>query len=307
VGRYLNVALAASLLACATAPASAPGLSSEKAADLRPRHAAIVHAALPEARRAVFDRFTARNGATWALVAGLDDVDPFRLFLRRAIDESPCGANVPSSAEEAERDAIAFLQANADVLGMTPADVVLLEAVRRAMTFERPTPRTAWEIRLQATVPMKGYESFETLASKLDVTVFVDEDRKVRYFENASVIHPRLAIDTRAGLTPDDPRLLKSVLGRQMYVAVPDSRGGGVTELRHQAVGRVREEDVVERQLVIHPSPAPLGAWMTYRLAYLIRVGLGGEWFRFIVDADTGELVEDAAAPIKREDPGSLL
>jgi hypothetical protein len=80
-------------------------------------------------------------------------------------------------------------------------------------------------------------------------------------------------------------------------------------------LGTVSARDVTHVKLVVHVSTGPQLAWLTYRLAYFVEVARparfaevpGDElvlgppsffFFRYVVDADTGDVIEDAHAPL---------
>ena len=99
---------------------------------------------------------------------------------------------------------------------------------------------------------------------------------------------------------PDDKRLMHVVVGFPLFVLVddPNHPNARARELRRVALGRVEEKDVRIVRLVIHVSQALRGAYASYWLAYEILVVKGHQPFRFVVDADTGDLLEDPQAPI---------
>jgi hypothetical protein len=295
------------------ATARAPG-RSDRPAPLARRHAQIVRAATTQARAAAVARLRETAGSSWRALHPDDDVDPFRVFVRRAFDASAAGPAVAGATDaDAEAAALAFVSANAASLGLAPSEAAVLDVACRAVPIgERPPGSHArWNVRLGGRFPMRGFEAFPSLATTVDIVVVVDDDMKIRLLVNGSRIHPRLALDTKPDLEPDDPRVLRHVVGRELFVAIADPRApdARVRELRRRSLGRVRADDVVSRTLTIHASPGPLGAWMTYRLAYVVRVAIRlhgpGELagappptFRFVVDADTGELIDDAAVPV---------
>jgi hypothetical protein len=298
--RLTAALLAAALVACGPR-APAPPETPRDAAPAAARHVQIIRFAPVASRLALLEQLRRTSGPAWVLgKAGpaIDDIEPLRVFLRRAWRSDAPGAPVPFSHADAEADVIAFVTANADALGLAPSDVVTLDA----MSVDAPPDGShhAVVVRLQGRIAMRGYEAFDALASKIDLVVFVDDDRQIRFFANLSRIHPHLSIDTRPGLDAEDPRLLAHVVGRELFVTEDDPRRRGVPvrELRHASIGRVASTDVTARTLTVHASVGPMGAYVAYHLAYAIDVGRGGYWFRFVVSADTGDLLEDATAPI---------
>ena len=272
--------------------------------------------ALPMAERvALVKRFKERNGEDWTITLGgggaPDDVDAIRGVVRRAKREAGANANANASAdanadadakEAAIRGATAFVAKNADLLGIAPADVATLDvAAARAKT---PTYGT-WVAVFAGRMPMRGYEGFDAVASTIDIAVYLGDDGAVRYFVNFSHVNPRLALDTHALLGPDDKRLMRFVVGREVFVVFDDPRrpNARVRELRRAPLGRVEDADVRAVRLTIHVSPGPRDSYVSYTLAYAVDVKRAGSPFRFIVDADTGDLLEDAVVPVLPASP----
>ena len=266
--------------------------------------------ALPMAERvALVQRFKARNGAEWSITLGgggaPDDVDAIRGVVRRAKREGDAsanadagaGADADADAERAIRSAMAFVIKNAEFLGLAPADVATLDVT--AAPAKTPV-YGAWVAVFGGHMPMRGYEGFEAVASTINLAVYLGDDGAVRYFVNFSHVNPRLVLDTHALLGPDDKRLMRYVLGREMFVVFDDPRrpNARVRELRRLSLGRVEDADVRAVRLTIHVSPGPRDAYVSYTLAYAIDVRREGSDFRFIVDADTGDLLEDAVVPV---------
>lgn len=287
-------------------PAGAPGA-----------HVQIVRAMpMPERVRLV-ERFKERNGADWEITLGAggapDDVDAIRGVVRRArragagAGAGP-GAGAGDEAEEArgrERataEATAFAARNADFFGMRPADVAALDV-------EVGTAKTAtygtWVVHLRGRIPMHGYEGFHAVGSTIDLLVYEGDDGAPRYFVNLSRVHPRLVLDTAPVLGPDDKRVLRNVVGREVFVVFDDPRrpNARVRELRRMSLGRVEDADVRAVRLTIHVSPGPRGAYVSYWLAYAVDVLRERQPFRFVIDADTGDLLEDAAPPVLKAEP----
>lgn len=294
----LIVAAIAIAVANACRPAPRPA-TPQTAEPPRARHAQVVRAATTAAREAVFARFRERNGAAWSPVGrAAADVDPLRLVVRRAKrSDAPGGApEVPEP--DARAAALAFVRANADLLGVAPDDVATLDVETKDMTG-------AWAVHFAGHRPMRGYEGFDTVATTYDVTILVSGDGVVRALVNDSRVHPRLAIDTVPKLAPDDARVQKDVTGRELFVLVADPRRAraGVRELERVSVGRAHQADVKRTTLHVHVSVGPMAAYVMYTLAYAVDVERGGETFRFIVDADSGDLLEDAVAPVVARAP----
>jgi hypothetical protein len=278
----------------------------------------IVRALAMPARLELVDRFQQRNGLEWEITLGAggapDDVDAIRGVVRRArragagavavpgADADSDAGAVPVAGADAGAEAVigsvlAFATRNADFFGMSPADVAALDVeVGKAKTAVYGT----WVVHLRGRIPMRGYEGFESVGSAIDLLVYTGDEGDPRYFVNLSRVHPRLVIDTTPVLGPDDARVLRNVVGRELFVAFDDPRrpNARVRELRRMSLGRVDRADVRAVRLTVHVSPGPRGAYVSYWLAYVVDVLRERQPFRFIVDADTGDLLEDAVVPV---------
>jgi hypothetical protein len=276
-----------------------------------------------------------REGADWivneeAVAMSLTVIDPFAGFLRRARRSSartPSGLpraapSMPLADEQARAIARGFVRRNADLLGLPRHVVVGLgERVRSVEPGDHASPNATYVVRFDASFSTKGYEAFHEIDNTADVEVFVDDDGQVSSFVNLSRVHPPLLLDTRPRLNQEDARVVAQLLGRSVFAVVDDTRDGeadvrapkDARDMRRMPLGKVQAEDVLRLQLVIHESAGPELAWLTYRLAYFVEVGKpvpvemgGGDplssppifFFRYVVDADTGDVLEDARAPI---------
>ena len=225
----VGVLLSMSAGACRSTPPVLPDGGSRVTlggpAGARGAHVQFVRAMPVTERVALVERFKARNGHDWSITLGAggapDDVDAIRGVVRRAkregaspgaappspdVDEHAWGTTDPAEKERAISEAIAFLAINADFFGLSPADVAVLD-----VAAGRPKTRTygSWVVLLAGRIPMRGYEGFAAVTSQVDIAVYVGDDARTRYFINLSRVHPRLVLDTSAGLGPDDKRLLR--------------------------------------------------------------------------------------------------
>ena len=325
--KALGVVVAVALAACAGACHSAPPVVVDGASRItlnappgaRGAHVQFVRAMPMSERVALVERWRARNGAEWSITLGAggapDDVDGIRGVVRRAkravtaadapstsVDKEAWGTTDPAEQERVIAEAIAFLTRNADFFGLSPADVSVLD-----VAAGRPKTRTygSWVVILAGRIPMRGYEGFAAVTSHVDIALYIGDDGKARYFINLSRVHPRLVLDTSAALGPDDKRLMRFVIGRELFVVFDDPRrpNARVRELQRLSVGRVEEADVRAVRLTIHVSPGPRDTYVSYWLAYAIDVKREGHEFRFIVDADTGDLLDDAVVPVVPQSP----
>lgn len=320
--RAVVVALAVGVVSCRSSPSVAPTDASRVTlttpAGARGAHVQFVRAMPMPERVALVERFNARNGPGWSITLGAggapDDVDAIRGVVRRArrevttpgeaanVDLEAWGTTDPAEQERVIAEAVAFVTRNADFFGLSPADIAVLD-----VAAGRPKTRTygSWVVILAGRIPMRGYEGFAAITSHVDIAVYVGDDGKTRYFINLSRVHPRLVLDTRAALGPDDKRLMRFVIGRELFVVFDDPRrpNARVRELQRLSVGRVEDADVRSVRLTIHVSPGPRGAYVSYWLAYAIDVRREGHEFRFVVDADTGDLLDDAVVPVVPSSP----
>jgi hypothetical protein len=232
----------------------------------------------------------------------------------------------------------AFVVKNADLLGLPRTVVAALaEHVREPQPNDHQSPHATHVVRFEAPFATKGYEGFHEIDNAAEIEVFVDDDGEVSSFVNLSKVHPRLILDTKPLIAQDDARILSQLVGRNVFALIDDRQekdsidpgpggGGGasgkpkslreVRELRRVPLGTIAPNDVTHVQLVIHVATGPQLAWLTYRLGYFIEVakpapfelfdgGLAGIttgpqffFFRYVVDADTGDVLEDARAPM---------
>ncbi len=325
------VLAAVGALGCA-GPTEAPA----KVPAPQPPHLQIVYAMKTPERRALVARFRERNdegdGSAWtineeALGMSVTVIDPFVGFLRRA-RRRPIPRAKPSrplADGDARAIARAFVRRNADLLGLPRHLVIGLgERVRNVEPADHASPNAVYAVRFDAPFATKGYEAFHEIDNTADLEVFVDDDGQVSSFVNLSRVHPRLMLDTRPRLTQDDPRLVSRLVGRSVFALLdhglapldPSRVPRDVRELHRIPLGTVNASDVAHVQLVIHESTGPELAWLTYRLAYFVEVAkpappaLGEAslapifFFRYVVDADTGEILEDARAPVTSPEIG---
>ncbi|MDF2692101.1 MAG: hypothetical protein K0S65_484 [Labilithrix sp.] len=327
----LLLALALSTTACGSAATSR---GRESNAPPPTRHVQIVHAMTTPQRDALVDRLRERNptppSSPWevnseAIGRSLTVVDPFAGFLRRARRREsarPPRTEGPIPEAEAADRARAFVKRNADLFGL-PRYVVpgLAEHARAVSPSDHAAPRATWCVRFEAPFASKGYEGFKEIDNVADLEVFVDDDGEVSSFVNLSRIHPHLAIDIHPGLAQEDPRVIAKLLGRKVFALDAREALAGDTlhalqGLRRIPLGEVRAENVTHMQLVIHLSTGPQLAWLVYRLGYFVEIAkpappaMGDElygagtappqffFFRYVVDADTGDVIEDARAPL---------
>jgi hypothetical protein len=146
---------------------------------------------------------------------------------------------------------------------------------------------------------------------------------------NLSTIHPRLMIDTRPALAEDDPRVIAKVVGRTVFALVdaPPTReeierhptAPPIPAMGQIPLGKIRAEEVTHVQRVVHVSTGPNLVWLVYRLGWFVEIAKPARayasaeeapdesaaptaprffFFRYVVDADTGDVLEDARAPI---------
>ncbi|HVJ89842.1 MAG TPA: hypothetical protein VM580_08555 [Labilithrix sp.] len=278
-------------------------------------------------RRMLVEQLSERNPAPersrWtvneeALARSITVVDPFAEFLRRARRArraKPAHGGVPVSEAQASESARRFVKRNADLLGL-PRHVVPGLSERARVVAPNDHADAVWAVRFEAAFASKGYEAFKEVDNVADIEVFVADDGEVSSFVNLSRVHPHLTIDTKPALPQDDPRVIGKLVGRRVFaiVSAAETELDRLGELRRIPLGEVRQEDVTRTQLIIHVSTGPELAWATYRLGYSVEVakpvpalaaaeGVHGDvpayfFFHYVVDADTGDVLEDARAPL---------
>jgi hypothetical protein len=290
--RALAVGVALAGAACAPARAAA----SPNVALAQTRHAQIVPAMKSEARLGLVKRFVERNGPDWTvnkegLLGSTTVVDPFVGFLRRASRPARPGAATVTE-EDATAAARAFVRKNADLLGIPGSKLLILQATTR--------PFKPWAVKLEASYPKKGYESFEELTNEIAIELFVDDSGTVSDFVNHSKLHPALAIDTTPGLGDTDWRIYAQIVGRRVF-AMSDTG-------RRIELGKIERMHLMNARLAMQVSPGPLNAYLMYRLAWRVTVfhevpdAPGFYFFFYLVDTDTGDVVRDSPVPTEAVD-----
>jgi hypothetical protein len=300
------------LVACGGG-ARATGEAGERATGpTRPRHAQIFRALTGREKKAIAERFRARNGSGW-LIGGEErgraeplDIDSFAGFVRRAfLRGAPQAGGGPGAEEDVVGKARAFVRANADLLGVPLREADALDVAPLELEPAlRPGPATRWLARLVGHYPTRGYEAFHDLENVVDLWVFVDDDREVRLFMNFSRLHPALFIDTRVSVPEEDPRIVAKLLGRQVFAVEddPSRPNAPVRLLKRIPLGSIAASDIRRRELTIHAAEGPAHAWLTYRLAYRVLVerldsAQAHYFFWYVVDADDGTVIGDAPPP----------
>ena len=260
-------------------------------------------------RRAAFDAFASANPGVWAW-EGPDQIDAFGGHLVAAHRTDPPPSGTAPERAVAEASALRFLERNARALGLAAEDVLRLD-LEAPPEAPGDLPPGEQPVLAHAEVPMKGFLSFPALASTYRVLLGVDARGEVRRVANASTIHPRLSLTLDPALAPEDPRVVARLLGRRLFaVALPEGLSeedvprepAVLANMRKVELGALRREDVRRVRPDVRIDDGPLGAWRTYRLVYVVEVAKptedrGFSFFAFAVDADTGEVVEDARVP----------
>jgi hypothetical protein len=297
VGPQRLIAVLLGVASCAPAPkvTRAPARAA-------PAHVHIIHAMKTPARAAIAARFRERNGREWAV--GPAEIEPFRGFVRAARRDG-AGNDPRDATGDAAEVAFTFVRQNADLLGLGPAQIVALEEhVVAPATLSSSPPREGSRtiVHYGGRFPMRGYESQRTLDTVVDLDLLVEG--RVTGVLNRSVVHPHIAIDLHPVLSSDDPRVAAKLVGRRVFAFANEER---------IPLGEIQSDDATRVELLVHVSTGPSLAWMTYRLAYAVdiarpvRSGDGPMplfepsafyFFRYVVDADTGDVVEDAKVPV---------
>ncbi len=203
----------------------------------------------------------------------------------------------------------AFIKRNSDLFGIPLREVVDLETKALLLPAStQPTPATHWMARVSGSFPTRGFEAFRDLESTIEVWVYVDDDRETRFLLNFSKVHTGLAIATKE--TATDAVTASKIVGRRVFALEDDPARGAssVRVLRRIPLGVIEAVDVKRRDLTIHVSEGPLAAWLIYRLAYKVQVEKRDPtgaffYFWYIVDAVTGDVIEDAVPPLVTPTP----
>lgn len=246
-------------------------------------------------RRARVEAFIARNGEGWApstpgLFTAVNRLTGAIVDMRNG---APYGPDVTLTAGEASAAARAFLQRNADLLGLTAAELGSVALRVDPIDFGN----FRWAIGVTGESRQPGYEAFDVVARRISMSISIGRDGTVR------VIHdlfgsqlPRLTLSTEPRLAADDPRTLAAVVGTELVWFIPDpSPYDAVDESQRVPLGRVEASDVAGAKTTIHIEHRE--ATTVLRLAWQLEVKKPGDRsFFFTVDATTGRLLDERQA-----------
>ncbi|WP_437909929.1 hypothetical protein WME95_19860 [Sorangium sp. So ce327] len=233
-----------------------------------------IPAAPAEERRRLIEEFQRRNGAEWAVE--LSRLGRTVSSASRSVDaEQPA---VRMDETEARTLAIALVKRNADLFGLSSAEV---DALTVTVTGEPEARR----VELSGTIPRAGYEAFDSVAKSVFTIVAFSNDGRARFVGGRPQEVPPFELCTTPLLAPTDPRIHAQVIGRTLSFY---DFGG----LSHSA-GEVEVGDIRSTSLTIFVHyPQGAGDPMRLVLAYAVHVEKGRLPWTFIVDADTGRLLE---------------
>lgn len=280
-------AVAFALAGCAPATAArAVGPNGAPTAKHAP-HVQVVHALSTPERKKVFDAFVARNPGPW-LWADARQVDAFTGHLVLARRGDAAGApHDDLDGGALQTKAVDFLDRNADLLGFRHKDLVALELRRES----------AGVVLARASIPLRGYLAFPRLASVISIALSFDARGEIVEVVNESTLHPPLVLGLDPTLRPDDPRVVANVVGRRVFAL-------DEPPTRRIELGTVAPDDVRDVRPDIVWRDGPLGAYRIYRFAYVVDVVRSAPgapqlfFFSWLVDPDTGEVVEDPKVPV---------
>jgi hypothetical protein len=230
--------------------------------------------------------FRARNGSAWrsvSLYAG-DDGDRLNGTITHMRREDAFGQDVVLQPAEAVAHARAFLNANADLLGFSAADLA-------NATFDaRPVTGSdyRWLVTGEGERRQPGYEEFDTVTSRISPTVSIGRDGTVRYVSRGGPLYPRLTVATTPHRPANDALVLRNVVGRDLvWSSAPHSFVNPQT--KQVRVGIVTAADVTAAQPMIEVEPSSEAT--TFRLVWDLTVTRGGHSWFFVVDTTAGRLL----------------
>lgn len=202
--------------------------------------------------------------------------------IRRATRTDPTGADVALTPEETVRVAKAFLRTNSDLLGLTEAQLS-----EGTFTFDGGTASTPRRnVRFFQEGVVRGTEAYHPpLLRFANITLTVGADGSVRAFESgSSILPPSLTLCAAPRSQPDDPEVLRSVLGTELFYS-PFS----FLPPPPVSFGRVEAADVRVAEPVIFGSVDDGGR--VFSVAWRISVERNTVTWAFFVHAETGALL----------------
>ena len=236
--------------------------------------------------------FVRRNGPQWTALDN-PSVDRFSGVVNGFFwQNSTPGPAIGVTEAKAKAIALELVKKNADLLGMTAGEVDQL-----TLTASPDEGSVAFVVSVKGSLPLRGYERFPELSRVIDLSVQVRPDGSVRLLAQlVSRVYPQLTLDTTPGLPANDARVLGRVLGTELAYY----EGTGELEsdvffvpcekhVEHR-LGAVEAGDVRRIDPTVHVKET----WteQTFTLAYKVSVSRQGRAFELVVDAATGEVLE---------------
>lgn len=236
---------------------------------------------LSEADRAMLvQAFREQYGQAWRV----EEVARFAAHVVRArlpVGRDDLGDSVELSREQAVARAIDFVAEGARLFGLTPQEAAVLQTVNAWRVPDAPVLQ--WVIGLSGTAPTPGYEELWPQAGNVFyLNIDIARDGRVIMVVNRSGIAPAFDICTDPRLDPGDPRVVRQVLGTELYYS--DISG------ERRFAGTVAQEHVVaiERDLYFDRTEP---GWLAVHLAYRVDVVIDLMTWSFYVDPDSGEIL----------------
>jgi hypothetical protein len=290
-------AVAAGSAGCAVDAADEPASAASAEIAARPGGeqliAALSDAELVERVRA----FRARNPGDWRGIVvvqgrpfGVNPLSGAVSWADRTLE--PAGPSVELTATEAEAAARRFVEANADLLEMTPAESRALKV--RDAEFSCCGADSPWTLQFFGRFRTPGYEDLRFADKVVAYRVSVGRDgtvRKIIQDDQLARSFSRLAISTTPAIAWGDPRIVDNVVGLPL-----EYLHGGLLGITPEPVGK---DDLVpgavSLTMFVEPTTEPRG--LRVRLAHKLRVTrhepgtfISG-FFQIIVDASTGAVL----------------
>jgi hypothetical protein len=249
------------------------------------------------AKDAFMQKFVARNTGTWNKGSfELPNVDQFRPFIKYAWRTDAPGTNQTMTALDAEEKAMAFVKANADLLGVVNPDALKIETAP-------PPDGSIYHGKYQffstftGTYTQPGYEGFAAATTQYDVAIGIHNDGEIRAVLNGTDIPPDLTLSTEAAFKPSDARVLAHVLGTPIAHYEPIGHDGFETVYKKTDLGTLTAHDVSAIELSIFTQTADDLSSESFSLSYALTVRKQGYVLSFTVDAADGSVLDQPTVP----------
>jgi hypothetical protein len=288
-----------SIVGCAAEPSDVDGATQADTAAVRAStdtHQTV--AALSQADKdAYMQKFVTRNPGTWNRGSfELPNVDEFRPFIRYAWRTDAPGASHTVTDLEAEEKAIAFVKANADLLGVVDPGSLRIET---APPPEGSIYRGKYQFfaTFTGTYTQPGYEGFAAATTPYDIQIGIHNDGEIRAILNGTDLPPDLTLSTQAAFKPGDPRVLQNVLGTPIAHYEVIGHQGFQTIYKKTDLGTLTAHDVAAIELSIFKHTADDLSSEKFSLSYALTVRKQGYVLSFTVDAADASVLDQPRVP----------